>query len=46
MAYEMSEPYHIRAVWAADEIGCRSDDHYTVEVFPPSWLGKELELDA
>ena len=43
--YEISEPYHIWALWAADEIGKRTDGRYKVEVFPASSLGKESDIN-
>ena len=43
--YETSEPYHTAAVWAAAEIGKRTNNRYTVEVFPASTLGKETDIN-
>ena len=43
--YETSEPYHIQAVWAAGEIAKRTNNRYTVEVFPASTLGKETDIN-
>lgn len=43
--YEISEPYHIWALWAADEIGKRTEGRYKVEVFPASSLGKESDIN-
>src|SRR3990172_2583512 len=43
--YEVSEPYHTAAVWAAGEIGKRSKNRYTMEVFPASSLGKETDIN-
>ncbi len=43
--YEVSEPYHTAAVWAAGEIAKRTDNRYTVEVFPASQLGKETDIN-
>jgi tripartite ATP-independent transporter DctP family solute receptor len=43
--YEVSEPYHTWAVWAAEEIGKRTDGRYKVEVFPASSLGKESDIN-
>ena len=43
--YETSEPYHTAAVWAAAEIGKRTNNRYTVEVFPASSLGKETDIN-
>jgi tripartite ATP-independent transporter DctP family solute receptor len=43
--YETSEPYHEWAVWAAEEIGKRSNGKFRVRVFPASLLGKETDLN-
>jgi tripartite ATP-independent transporter DctP family solute receptor len=43
--YETSEPYHTAAVWAAGEIAKRTNNRYTVEVFPASTLGKETDIN-
>ena len=43
--YETSEPYHTAAVWAAAEIGKRTNNRYLVEVFPASSLGKETDIN-
>lgn len=43
--YEVSEPYHKWALWAADEIKKRTEDRYTIEVFPASSLGKESDIN-
>ena len=43
--YETSEPYHTAAVWAAGEIGKRTSNRYTMEVFPASSLGKETDIN-
>jgi tripartite ATP-independent transporter DctP family solute receptor len=43
--YETSEPYHTAAVWAAGEIAKRTNNRYTVEVFPASTLGKESDIN-
>jgi tripartite ATP-independent transporter DctP family solute receptor len=43
--YEISEPYHTWALWAADEIGKRTEGRYKVEVFPASSLGKESDIN-
>ncbi len=43
--YEVSEPYHTAAVWAAGEIARRTNNRYTVEVFPASTLGKETDIN-
>jgi tripartite ATP-independent transporter DctP family solute receptor len=43
--YETSEAYHRTAVWAAGEIAKRTNNRYTVEVFPASQLGKETDIN-
>ena len=43
--YEVSEPYHTAAVWAAGEIAKRTNNRYQVEVFPASSLGKETDIN-
>jgi tripartite ATP-independent transporter DctP family solute receptor len=43
--YETSEAYHRTAVWAAGEITKRTNNRYTVEVFPASQLGKETDIN-
>ena len=43
--YEVSEPYHTAAIWAAGEIAKRTSNRYTVEVFPASTLGKETDIN-
>jgi tripartite ATP-independent transporter DctP family solute receptor len=43
--YEISEPYHSWALWAAEEIGKRTDGRHTIEVFPASSLGKESDIN-
>ena len=43
--YETSEPYHTAAVWAAGEIAKRTNNRYTMEVFPASQLGKETDIN-
>lgn len=43
--YETSEAYHTTAVWAAGEIAKRTNNRYSVEVFPASQLGKETDLN-
>ena len=42
--YEVSEPYHKWAVWAADEIKSRTGGRYDIQVFPASSLGKEQDI--
>jgi tripartite ATP-independent transporter DctP family solute receptor len=43
--YEVSEPYHTAALWAAGEIAKRTNNRYAVEVFPASSLGKETDIN-
>ena len=43
--YEVSEPYHKWAVWAADEFKKRSNGKYEIQVFPASSLGKETDIN-
>ncbi len=43
--YETGEPYHTAAVLAANEIAKRTNNRYTVEVFPASTLGKETDIN-
>jgi len=43
--YEVSEPYHTAAVWAAGEIAKRTSNRYTMDVFPASSLGKETDIN-
>jgi tripartite ATP-independent transporter DctP family solute receptor len=43
--YEVSEPYHTAAVWAAGEIAKRTNNRYTIDVFPASQLGKETDIN-
>uniref|UniRef100_UPI0031010AF5 sialic acid TRAP transporter substrate-binding protein SiaP n=1 Tax=Neorhizobium sp. EC2-8 TaxID=3129230 RepID=UPI0031010AF5 len=43
--YETSEPFHTDSVWAAQEIGKRTEGRYKIDVFPASQLGKEADLN-
>jgi TRAP-type C4-dicarboxylate transport system substrate-binding protein len=43
--YEVSEPYHTAAVWAAGEIAKRTGNRYAMEVFPASSLGNETQIN-
>jgi tripartite ATP-independent transporter DctP family solute receptor len=43
--YETSEPYHKWALWAAEEFKKRTNNKYTIEVFPASSLGKEIDIN-
>ena len=43
--YEVSEPYHTAAVWAAGEIAKRTNNRYSMDVFAASQLGKETDIN-
>lgn len=43
--YEVSEPYHAQALWAAKEISKRTNGRYEIDVFPASSLGKETDIN-
>ena len=43
--YETSEPFHTQSVWAAQEIGKRTNGRYQVDVYPASQLGKETDIN-
>lgn len=43
--YEVNEPYHSWALWAAEEIKKRTDGRYAIEVYPASSLGKESDIN-
>jgi tripartite ATP-independent transporter DctP family solute receptor len=43
--YETSEPYHTWALWAAGEIAKRTNNRYTMDVFPASSLGNETQIN-
>src|SRR5919202_124802 len=43
--YEIAEPYHTEAVWAADEIKKRTNGRYEIQVFPASQLGNENQIN-
>src|SRR5690348_9346109 len=43
--YETSEPYHTWALWAAAEIARRTDNRFTMDVFPASSLGNETQIN-
>src|SRR5437773_4013675 len=43
--YEIGEPYHIQALWAADEIKKRTNGKYEIAVFPASQLGNENQIN-
>ncbi|QJR14006.1 sialic acid TRAP transporter substrate-binding protein SiaP [Usitatibacter palustris] len=43
--YEVAEPYHTQALWAAEEVKKRTNGRYLIEVFPASTLGKETDIN-
>ena len=43
--YEISEPYHTQALWAAEEIKKRTGGKYEIQVFPASQLGNENQIN-
>src|SRR3954463_1189242 len=43
--YEVAEPYHTEALWAADEIKKRTNGKYEIQVFPASQLGTENQIN-
>ena len=43
--YEITEPYHTEALWAAGEIKKRTNGKYDIEVFPASQLGNENQIN-
>lgn len=43
--YEITEPFHTEALWAAAEIRKRSSGRFDIEVFPASQLGNENQLN-
>ncbi|MDX2201546.1 MAG: sialic acid TRAP transporter substrate-binding protein SiaP [Hyphomicrobiaceae bacterium] len=43
--YEVGEPYHTEALWAAEEIKKRSSGKYEIQVFPASQLGNENQIN-
>lgn len=42
--YEVTEPFHTEALWAAAELRKRSNGRFAIEVFPASQLGNESQL--
>ena len=42
--YEITEPFHTEALWAASEIRKRTNGKYDIEVFPLSQLGNENQI--
>jgi tripartite ATP-independent transporter DctP family solute receptor len=43
--YEANEPFHTESVWAAEEIGKRTEGRYKIDVYPASQLGKEADIN-
>jgi hypothetical protein len=43
--YEVTEPYHTEALWAASEIRKRTNGRFDITVFPASQLGNENQLN-
>jgi tripartite ATP-independent transporter DctP family solute receptor len=43
--YEIAEPYHTQAVWAGQEIAKRTNNKYSIDVFPASQLGNENQIN-
>jgi len=43
--YEVAEPYHANALWAAEEIKKRTGGRYEIGVFPASQLGNENQIN-
>ncbi|MCQ0987507.1 sialic acid TRAP transporter substrate-binding protein SiaP [Jiella marina] len=43
--YEVSEPYHTCAVEASDKLKAATEDRYSIEVYPASSLGKEVDIN-
>ena len=43
--YEVAEPYHTEALWAAGEIKKRTNGKYDIEVFAASQLGNENQIN-
>ena len=43
--YEITEPFHTEALWAAGEIKKRTSGKYDIEVFPLSQLGNENQIN-
>src|SRR3954470_7934930 len=42
--YEIAEPYHTEALWAAEGIKKRTAGRYEIQVFPASQLGNENQI--
>lgn len=43
--YEVNEPYHTQALWAAEEIKKRTNGKFEIQVFPASQLGNEPQIN-
>ena len=43
--YEVAEPYHTEALWAAQQIGQRTSGRWNIEVFAASALGNEPQIN-
>jgi tripartite ATP-independent transporter DctP family solute receptor len=43
--YEVTEPFHTEALWAASEIRKRTNGRFDITVFPASQLGNENQLN-
>src|SRR5256714_11186340 len=43
--YEVAEPYHTEALWAAEEIKKRTNGRYEIGGFPASQLGNENQIN-
>jgi tripartite ATP-independent transporter DctP family solute receptor len=43
--YEVNEPYHTEALWAAEQIAKRTNNRWRIEVFPASALGNEPAIN-
>src|SRR2546423_939485 len=43
--YEVAEPYHTEALWAAEEIKKRTNGRYEIGVSPASQLGNENQIN-
>src|SRR5262245_44919808 len=43
--YEVNEPYHTEALWAAEEIKKRTGGRYEIQVFPAAQLGNENQIN-
>ena len=43
--YEVAEPYHTQALWAAEEIKKRTSGRYEIGVFAASQLGNENQIN-